>query len=206
MWKEKRRKKSKTIPSVTSEESKFLMSLIGVKKKKKKKKKQALIRKWLAAEAINDLHSGDAREIDNESNNLIGKKSSREGVVTRKYSKRLKGIHAVDNDVESMKPKTKKAKSVPAKASEKNVDEVVVSSTEKRGGELSNQRCKSNLLKQSSGGDEAEVLGCPKRRRRSARSISQDQDNEAPAFYTPVKSKASSKNVSPICMGDGWVS
>ncbi|KAF2541054.1 hypothetical protein F2Q68_00032119, partial [Brassica cretica] len=70
----------------------------------------------MAAEAINDLHSGNAREIDNESNNLI----------------------------------------VPAKACEKNVDEVVVSSTEKRGGELSNQRCRSNLLKQSSGGDEAE--------------------------------------------------
>ncbi|CDY19284.1 BnaC01g31960D [Brassica napus] len=84
----------------------------------------------MAAEAINDLHSGNAREIDNESNNLI----------------------------------------------------------EKRGGELSNQRCRSNLLKQSSGGDEAEVLSCPKRRRRSARSISQDQDNEAPAFDTPVKS------------------
>lgn len=27
----------------------------------------------MAAEAINDLHSGNAREIDNESNNLIGK-------------------------------------------------------------------------------------------------------------------------------------
>lgn len=99
----------------------------------------------------------------------------------------------MDNDVESMKPKTKKPKLVPAKACEKNVDEVVVSSTEKRGGELSNQRCRYNLLKQSSGGDEAEVLSCPKRRRRSARSISQDQDNEAPAFDTPVKS-------------NGWVS
>ena len=27
----------------------------------------------MAADAINDLHSGNAREIDNESNNLIGK-------------------------------------------------------------------------------------------------------------------------------------
>lgn len=158
----------------------------------------------MAAEAINDLHSGDARQIDND---VV---SSRGVVVTRK-SKRLKGIEALDNDVESLKPKTKKAKSVPAKACEKNEklhmpEEVVVSSTEKRGGELSNKRCKSKLIKQSSGG-EAEVLSYSKRRR-SAR-ISKDEDNEAerssdPAFDTPVKSKAPSKNVSPICMGDEY--
>ncbi|KAJ0229823.1 hypothetical protein HA466_0313030 [Hirschfeldia incana] len=170
----------------------------------------------MAAEAINDLHSGDAREIDHEASSLIGKKSSREGVVVTRRSKRLKGIHAVDNDVESLKPKNKKAKSVPAKACEKNEkldmpEEVAVPSTAKRGRELSNKRCKSNLLKQS------KVLSYPKRRR-SAR-ISQDEDNEAgrrsdPVFDTPVKSKAPaknvspskapSKNVSPICMGDEY--
>ncbi|CAH8282881.1 unnamed protein product [Eruca vesicaria subsp. sativa] len=181
----------------------------------------------MAAEAINDLHSGDAREINHESNCLIGKKSSREGAVTRK-SKRLKGIQALDNDVESLKPKFKKAKSIHAKACEENLDsysenekhdmpdEVVVSITEKKREELSNKHCKSKLLKQSSGG-EAEVLSNPMWRR-SAR-ISQDQENEAgrssdPAFDTPVKSKAPSKtvspsnapskNVSPICMGDEY--
>ncbi|KAL0719029.1 hypothetical protein Bca4012_068353 [Brassica carinata] len=150
----------------------------------------------MAAEAVNALHSGDASD----------------GVFTRK-SKRLKGIHDVDNDVESLKPKTKKAKSIPAKSCEKNVDsysenekldmpdEVAVFSTEKRGGELSNKRCKSDLLKQSGGG-EAEVLSRTKQRR-SAR-IPQDEDNEAPAFDSPVKSKAPLKNVSPICVGDEY--
>lgn len=152
----------------------------------------------MAAEVISALHSGDARDE--------GKKSSR-GVVTRK-SKRLKGMQAVDDgDVESLKPKTKKAKSVTTtKACEKNMDEAVVSSTEERGRELSNKRCTSKLVKQSSGG-EAEVLSYPKRRR-SAR-ISQDQITEAerssePAFDTPAKAKEPSKNVSPICMGDEY--
>ncbi|KAH0879960.1 hypothetical protein HID58_067354 [Brassica napus] len=139
----------------------------------------------MAAEVISALHSGDARDE--------AKKSSR-GVVTRK-SKRLKGIQAVDDDIESLKPKTKKAKSVLVKAYSKNEkldlpDEVVV----------------SKLLKQPSGG-EADVLSYPKRRR-SARFL-QDQVNEAerssePDFDTPVKSKEPSKNVSPICMGDEY--
>nr|VDC71892.1 unnamed protein product [Brassica rapa] len=139
----------------------------------------------MAAEVISALHSGDARDE--------AKKSSR-GFVTRK-SKRLKGIQAVDDDDESLKPKTKKAKSVLVKAYSKNEkvdlpDEVVV----------------SKLLKQPSGG-EAEVLSYPKRRR-SARFL-QDQVTEAerssePAFDTPAKSKAPSKNVSPICMGDEY--
>ncbi|KAF8045322.1 hypothetical protein N665_5191s0002 [Sinapis alba] len=165
----------------------------------------------MAAEIISALHSGDAREIDHE-----GKKSSR-GVVTRK-SKRVEGIQAVDDDVESLKPKTKKAKSIVAKACEKNMDSfsknekldmldgVVVSSTEKRGGELSNKHGMSKLLKQSSGG-ETELLRYPKRRR-SAR-ISKDQVTEPerssePAFDTPAKSKEPSKNVSPICIGDEY--
>ncbi|KAL0742977.1 hypothetical protein Bca4012_084490 [Brassica carinata] len=155
----------------------------------------------MAAEAISALQSGGARDED--------KKSSC-GVVTRK-SKRLEGIQAVGDDVESLKPKTKKAKSVLAKPREKNEKldmpgEVVVSSTEKRGVELSNKHCTSKVHKQSSGG-EAEVLSYPKRRR-SAR-ISKDQVNEAertsePAFDTPVKSKEPSKNLSPICMGDEY--
>ncbi|KAG7632081.1 BRCT domain superfamily [Arabidopsis suecica] len=177
----------------------------------------------MAAEVMNALHSGDGREIDPEPNNLIGKKLlleggiSRCGVVTRK-SKRIKGIQAVDNDVESLKPKNKKARSILAKSFEKNMDryskndkvdtpdEAVASTTEKRQGELSNKHCMSKLLKQSHRG-EAEVLNYPKRRR-SAR-ISQDQVNEAgrssdPAFDTPAKSKTPSTNVSPICMGDEY--
>ncbi|CAH2053114.1 unnamed protein product [Thlaspi arvense] len=171
----------------------------------------------MAAEAINALHSGDAREIDPEPKCLAGKKSLREGgissrgVVTRK-SKRLNGIHAVDSDVELSKPRTKKARSVLAKACEKNdkldtPDEVTVSSTEKGREELSNKHCTSKLLKQSSRG-EATLLTTPKRRR-SAR-ISHDQDNETgrssdPAVDTPVNSKmVPSKSVSPICMGDEY--
>ncbi|ESQ47718.1 hypothetical protein EUTSA_v10019982mg [Eutrema salsugineum] len=176
----------------------------------------------MAAEAINALHSGDAREIDPEPNCPIGKESLREGgissrgVGTRK-SKRIKGIQAVENDDESLKPKTKKARSILAKACEKNMDssrnekldtpdEVTLSSTEKRRRDLSNKHFTSKQLKQSTG-FEAEVLSYPKQRR-SAR-ISQDQVNEAgrssdPAFDTPVKSKAPSKNVSPICMGDEY--
>ncbi|CAL9221758.1 unnamed protein product [Arabidopsis halleri] len=177
----------------------------------------------MAAEVMNALHSGDNREIDPEPNNLKGKKFSPEGgnsscgVATRK-SKRIKGIQAVDNDVESLNPKTKKARSFLAKSCEKNMDryskndkvdmpdEAVVSTTEKRQGELSNKHCMSKLLKQSSRG-EAEVLNYPKRRR-SAR-ISQDHVNEVrrssdPVFDTPVKSKTPSTNVSPICMGDEY--
>lgn len=176
----------------------------------------------MAAEVINALHSGDDREIDPVPNSLIAKKKSPErgiscGVVTRK-SKRIKGIMAVDNDVESLKPKTKKARSILAKSCEKNMntyskndkfdtpDEAVVSTTEKGQEELSNKHCMSKLLKQSSRG-KAAVLNYPKRRR-SAR-ISQDQVNEAgtcsdPAFDTPIKSKTPSTNTSPICMGDEY--
>ncbi|CAH8361717.1 unnamed protein product [Eruca vesicaria subsp. sativa] len=149
----------------------------------------------MAAEVISALHTGDPRETDHE-----GKKSSR-GAVTRK-SKRLKGIQAEDNDVESLKPKTKKAKSVLAKPCEKNVESY--SKNDKL--DMPDQVVVSKLLKQSSRG-EAEILSYPKRRR-SAR-ISQDQVNEAesssyPDFDTPAKSKEPSKNVSPICMGDEY--
>ncbi|KFK39453.1 hypothetical protein AALP_AA3G246800 [Arabis alpina] len=173
----------------------------------------------MVAEAINALRSGDGREIDC----VISKKLSpgekgiySRGVITRK-SKRIKGILAVDNDVESLKPKTKKARSVHSKSCEKNMDtyskndkldtpnEVSVSNTEKRRGESSNKDSTIMSLRQSSGGD-AEVLSYPKRRR-SAR-ISKDQVSEAgssdPAFDTPVKSKMPSKIVSPICMGDEY--
>ncbi|CAA7037165.1 unnamed protein product [Microthlaspi erraticum] len=154
----------------------------------------------MAAEVINALHFGDDREIGSEPNWLTGKRPSPEegisgrGVATRK-SKRKKGIQAVDNDVELLKPKAKKTRSTLSKACEKNAkldtpDEVVV----------------SKLLKQSSR-CEAELLSDPKRRR-SAR-ISQDVVNEAErisdsAYDTPVKSKAPSKIVSPICMGDEY--
>ncbi|EOA29492.1 hypothetical protein CARUB_v10012880mg [Capsella rubella] len=178
----------------------------------------------MAAEVMNALYSGDGREIDPELNNLIGKKLSLKGgissrgVVTRK-SKRIKGMQAVDNDVESLDTKTKKARSICAKSCEKNrdrylkndkvnpPDEVVVSTTEKRQGEFSNKHIMSKLPRQSSRGD-TEALNYPKRRR-SAR-ILQDQVNEAgrstdPTFDTPVKSKMPSTNVSPICMGDEYL-
>ncbi|KAL1197454.1 hypothetical protein V5N11_012034 [Cardamine amara subsp. amara] len=177
----------------------------------------------MAAEAINALHSGDGMEINPEPNCLIRKKPSSEGgissrgVITRQ-SKRIKGIQPVDNDAESLRPKTKKARSILAKACEKNMDryskndkldkpdEVVVSSTEKRREELSTKHCASKLPKQSSR-DDAEVLSYPKRRR-SAR-ISKDQINEAgrssdPDFDTPVKTKKPLKSASPICMGDEY--
>ncbi|CAN8258547.1 unnamed protein product [Cochlearia groenlandica] len=138
-----------------------------------------------------------------------GKPSSREerdvcsyGAGTRK-SKRLMGIQAVDNDdVESLKPKTKKARFTRSKACEMDIkietpDVIVVSSTEKRGGESSNKHC---ISKQTSRG-KAEVLSYPKQRRPAR--ISQDLIIEA-AFDTPVKSNTLSKNASPICFGDEY--
>ncbi|XP_010510244.1 PREDICTED: uncharacterized protein LOC104786514 [Camelina sativa] len=145
----------------------------------------------MAAEVMNALYSGDGRGTDPELNNLIGKKLSLEGdistcgVVTRK-SKRIKGIQAVDSNVESLNIKTKKARSIPAKSCEKNRDTYSKS---------------ENTL------DEAEVLNHPKRRRSTR--ILQNQVDEAgrssdASFDTPVKFKMPSANVSPICMGDEY--
>ncbi|XP_010488161.1 PREDICTED: uncharacterized protein LOC104766044 [Camelina sativa] len=145
----------------------------------------------MAAEVMNALYSGDGRGTDPELNNLIGKKLSLEGdistcgVVTRK-SKRIKGIQAVDSNVESLNIKTKKARSIIAKSCEKNRDTYSKS---------------ENTL------DEAEVLNYPKRRRSTR--ILQNQVDEAgrssdASFDTPVKSKMPSANVSPICMGDEY--
>ncbi|CAN8268857.1 unnamed protein product [Cochlearia groenlandica] len=162
----------------------------------------------MAAEAISALHFGGVREIDHEPNCRVGKiPSVEEGIVNRK-SKRIKGIQAVDSGVESLRPKTKKARSIHSKDMySKNdkldtPDEVIVSSTEKRLGDLSNKHCKSKLITQSSGA-EAEVQSYAPKGRGSVR-ILQDQDN-VPSFDTPVKSnKRDSKNVSPICMGDEY--
>ncbi|XP_010466389.1 PREDICTED: uncharacterized protein LOC104746574 [Camelina sativa] len=145
----------------------------------------------MAAEVMNALYSGDGRGTDPELNNVIGKKLSLEGdistcgVVTRR-SKRIKGIQAVDSNVESLNIKTKKARSILAKSCEKNRD---------------------TYSKSENTHDEAEVLNYPKRRRSTR--ILKNQGDEAgrssdASFDTPVKSKMPSANVSPICMGDEY--
>ncbi|XP_010551049.1 PREDICTED: uncharacterized protein LOC104821764 [Tarenaya hassleriana] len=165
----------------------------------------------MAAEAIDALHLGDGSELDADRNALVGKKLS-QGVVTRQ-SKRRKRVEVMEKDVEPLVARTKKARSIPTKAGEKNVkgsldiDEPVVSGTGKRRKKLLNESCDSKLLNQPNRGRSG-VSSYPKRRRSARISrghLNESGRNSDSAFDTPMKSKMLPKNVSPICMGDEYL-